>query len=157
VLFRSAGQRITHPNDDLPTEIAYRRFPFIAYENPVRQTRQSPRASVEALQNYLTFGGGLASCDNDKLLVLLPRAAGFDLSERVKRVIHVYNPTDRPETTRLAAHNLAKRRQFDVLVGKDTIAHELPGEAVRDIVIHVPPRRAVIVEVAPSRPPSTCF
>jgi len=149
------GRPLTRPNEDLPTAIAYQRFPYVAYEDPLRQIRQSPRASVEALQNYLTFGGGLASCDNDRILVLVPRAAGYDLAERVGRMVHVYNANEVAEETRLAIHHLSARRPFDVLVGGKRVAAGLSGDALKDIAVQIPPRRAVVVEAIPSRQPTS--
>jgi len=155
--FTVDGRLETRPNEELPTEIAYRRFPYLAYENPVRQIRLSPRAGLEALQNYLTFGGALASCDNDLLLVLLPRAAGFDLAERIGRLVHIYNPTETQQEGHLAIHHLPARRQFEVIVQDKRIAAGLAGDALNDIKIEVPPREVLVVEVVPSRHPSTYF
>jgi hypothetical protein len=149
------GRPVRYRNEELPAAIAYLRFPYIAYENPIRQTRLSPRASVEALQNHLTFGGGLASCDNERLLVLAPRAAGYDLAERIGRLVHVYNPSETSEVARLAVHHLSPRRQFEVTVGDERIAAGLAGDALTDIAVQVPPRRAVVVEVTPSRQPTS--
>jgi hypothetical protein len=149
--YNTDGRRVRRANDDVPSAIAYRRFPYVAYENPIGQTRQSPRVSVEALQNYLTFGGALASCDNERLLVLAPRAAGFDLAERSGRLVHVYNPGEATEDTRLAIHHLSARRQFDVVVGNKRAATGLSGDALSDIAVQIPPHRTVVVEVAPSQ------
>jgi len=148
------GRQVSYRNEDIPTAIAYRRFPYVAYENPLRQTHQSPRTSVEVLLNYLTFGGGLASCDNERLLVLAPRAGGFDLAERVGRLVHVYNPGDIEEETHLAIHSLSARRQFEVFVGKKRIASGLTGDELKDFTIQIPPRRVVVVEATPSRQPT---
>ncbi|KPL10802.1 hypothetical protein AMJ85_05230 [candidate division BRC1 bacterium SM23_51] len=155
--YNTESQVVRRRKDDLPTGIIYDRFPYIAYEYPVRQTRQSPRASVEALQNYLAFGGGLASCDNERLLVLSPRAAGYDLAERIGRVVHVYNPTNVPQETRLSVHHLPASRQYEVILGNKRVAKDVAGDALKDIAVRVAPRRVGVVEVAPSRQTSTHF
>jgi len=155
--YTTDGQQGARDNAALATAIAYGRFPYIAYENPVRQTRQSPRASVEVLQNYLSFGGGLASCDNERLLVLVPRAAGYDLAERSSRLVHLYNPTDAPEAARLTIHHLSPERWFDVFLGDKPIVSEAPGNALTDIPLEVPPRRAIVLHAALMRSPTTRF
>jgi len=152
--FGHDGRPLTYRNEDLPTAIACRRFPFVAFENPIRQTHQSPRASVEALMNYLTFGGGLASCDNERLLVLAPRAGGYDMAERVGRLVHVYNPTEIEQTAQLAVHGLPAGRTFEVIVGNQRVATGLSGDRVAGLAIQVPPRRVVVIEIAPTRQPT---
>lgn len=149
------GRPVVYKVGDLPTAIAFQRFPYIAYENPVRQIRQSPRASVEALLNYLAFGGGLASCDNDRLLVLVPRAAGCDLAERVGRLVYTYNPTQGPERTRLSIHHLPPHRQFEVIKDGKRVATGVKGSALEAIELDVPPRQVVRLEIVPARQPSS--
>jgi len=153
--FGADGRPVSHRTEDLPTAIACQRFPFIAYEDPIRQTRLSPRASVEALLNYLTFGGGLASCDNERLLVLAPRAGGCDVAERVGRLVHIHNPGETEEEARLAIHHLSARRQFEIILGNKRIAAGVAGDALKDIAVQLAPRRTVVVEIVPTHQPSS--
>jgi hypothetical protein len=142
--------------DDLPGETPDRQFPYIAYENPVAQIGQSSRATVETLMGYLTFGGGLAACTNERLLVLVPRAAGYDLSERISRMVHVYNPGSLEERTAVSVRHLPERL-YEIIVNGKHVAREVGMEDLEEIPVVVPPRRTVIIEVVPSRQPSTYF
>ncbi|MBM3333772.1 hypothetical protein FJY63_03840, partial [Candidatus Sumerlaeota bacterium] len=136
---------------------ASRRFPYVAWKDPFHQVGQSPHASVEALYEHLVFGGGLASCDNERLLVLSPRAAGYDIAERVSRFVLLYNPTDAPEKTLLTVHYLPAKREYEVLVGNTRVAKGVGGDRVADIPVEVPSRRAVAVAVEPTRAPTALY
>ncbi len=82
-------------NDAVKSEAAVirDRYPYVAYEDPVNQTLQASYQTIDVFPNYLAFGGGLASADDDRLLVLCPRVMRGDLAERTERLVHVWNPT----------------------------------------------------------------
>jgi hypothetical protein len=149
------GQPVGKPVDQLPEQSGYRRFPYIACENALGQLRQSPRAALEAVLNTLLFGGALASCEDERFLVLVPRVGGCDLAERVSRMVHVYNPWDKPGTAVLAIHQLPRDGRYHVIAGNRRIATAASTDALNRIEIAVPARRAVVVEVVLSRETTT--
>lgn len=105
------------------------RYPYVAYEDPVNQTLQASYQTIDVFPNYLAFGGGLASADDDRLLVLCPRVARADAGELRERHVRVWNPTGEAIAATITAH--------------------WPEGRIRRQPVTVPPRSALNVELHP--------
>ena len=74
-------------------------LPFLAYENPADQTLLASYQGSDCLEGELLFGGGLATADDGRLIVLVPHAAQMDPAVTNHRTIKVWNPTAKPIDT----------------------------------------------------------
>jgi hypothetical protein len=68
-------------------------LPYLAYENPRDQTLVASYQGSDCILGEFVYGGGLARSSDDRLGILVPRAATMDLRELDERLIHVWNPT----------------------------------------------------------------
>ncbi len=73
----------------------YNRGAYIAYENPWDQTMQAPYQGVEPIMNHLTFGGGVARVEDERLLAIVPRVASYRQRTDEPVSAHIWNPTNR--------------------------------------------------------------
>ena len=120
----------------------YARFPFISYENPWDQTLQAPYQSVEPLQNYLTFGGGIAEVADDRVLAIVPDAASFVYDGSGPCEAHVWNPTAKPVKTAITFHGKPAAAPLRIVAANGS-ATEANGS--KAIAITVPPRAVLKV------------
>ena len=67
-------------------------YPFLVYECPYDQTLQSLYQGVNPILNAMTYCGELAETSDDRLLALVPGAAGYAPDIRQRREVLVYNP-----------------------------------------------------------------
>jgi hypothetical protein len=81
----------------------YDNVPYLAYENPHDQTLLASYQGSDCVLGEFVYGGGLASASNDRLGVLVPRAATMDLAELHERHVHVWNPTPRAIKAKVSA------------------------------------------------------
>jgi len=118
----------------------YARFPFISYENPWDQTLQAPYQGVEPLQNYMTFGGGIATVADDRVLAIVPDAAIYAFDPAAPCEVHVWNPTRRQIKTTI---DVGGRPAGSIhrIVMPDGSAIE--GRGAKAIKIDAPPRSVV--------------
>jgi hypothetical protein len=81
------------PREDVASERDfYDVLPYLAYENPHDQTLAASYQGSDCLLGELVFGGGLARAEDDRLGVIVPRAATLDPAERTERIVHAWNP-----------------------------------------------------------------
>ncbi|MBE3134107.1 MAG: hypothetical protein IMZ55_11575, partial [Acidobacteria bacterium] len=87
---------LTLPRDAVESERAfYDPLPYLAYENPHDQTLLASYQGTDCLLGDLVFGGALASAADDRLGVVVPRAALMDAGVLARRLVCVWNPTGR--------------------------------------------------------------
>ena len=85
------------PRDRIASERDfYDVLPYLAYENPHDQTLPASYQGSDCILGQLVYGGGLAAAGDERLGVLVPRAATMDLRELDERHVHVWNPTPEP-------------------------------------------------------------
>ncbi|HUW35631.1 MAG TPA: hypothetical protein VM223_28805 [Planctomycetota bacterium] len=122
----------------------YARFPFISYENPWDQTLQAPYQGVEPLQNYMTFGGGIATVADDRLIAIVPQAAIYALEPSGPREVHVWNPTRRQIKTTLDVAGMPAGAVHRIVMPDGSASD---GKGAKKIRISVPARAVVKIEV----------
>jgi len=82
------------PREQLASERDfYDRWPYLAYENPHDQTLLASYQGTDCILGELVYGHGCARPADDRLSVLVPRAATMDLRELAERDMRVWNPT----------------------------------------------------------------
>jgi hypothetical protein len=81
------------PRDAIGSERGYYdTLPYLAYENPHDQTLLASYQGTDCLLGELVFGGRLAAAADERLSVLVPRAARMDSRELEERLVYVWNP-----------------------------------------------------------------
>jgi len=92
------------PRDQIASERDfYDTLPYLAYENPHDQTLLASYQGSDCILGEFVYGSGLASASDDRLGVIVPRAATMDLRETGERLVHVWNPTQQTIAATLAA------------------------------------------------------
>jgi hypothetical protein len=117
------------PRDSIGSERGYYdTLPYLAYENPHDQTLLASYQGTDCLLGELVFGGRLASADDGRLSVLVPRAARMDAREVAERLVYVWNP-------------------LEWAVGS-TVTVRWPDGSTAAKAVEVPPRSGLRVEFA---------
>ena len=81
------------PRDSIASERGYYdALPYLAYENPHDQTLLASYQGTDCLLGELVFGGRLAAASDERLSVIVPRAAMMDARELEERLVYVWNP-----------------------------------------------------------------
>ena len=102
--YDQSGNVLYVPRDTIESERSfYDVLPYLAYENPHDQTLAATYQGADCLTGELVFGGGLAASDDDRLCVIVPRAATFDLAEATERKVRVWNPLQEPVAATIRA------------------------------------------------------
>ncbi|NQT93655.1 MAG: hypothetical protein HQ559_12920 [Lentisphaerae bacterium] len=103
-VYDQSGKVSYVPRDSIESERAfYDVFPYLAYENPHDQTLSATYQGADCLTGELVFGDGLAAADDDRLCVIVPRAATFEPAEITERKMVVWNPLAEPVETTISA------------------------------------------------------
>ena len=81
------------PRDSIASERGYYdTLPYLAYENPHDQTLLASYQGTDCLLGELVFGGRLAAASDERLSVIVPRAAMMDARELQERLVYAWNP-----------------------------------------------------------------
>jgi hypothetical protein len=112
------------PRDEIGSERGYYdTLPYLAYENPHDQTLLASYQGTDGLLGELVFGGRLAWAADERLSVLVPRAARMDARELQERLVCVWNPLARDVDAKVTVR--------------------WPDGRTAEQAVHVPPRGGV--------------
>lgn len=127
------------PMDELATERAfYKNLPYLSYENPWDQTMLAAYQGAEPLLLSLYYGDGLVHAEDSRILTLIPEAADYSPNLTDSFIVHCWNPTSQPISTRLHAVIAEKRKENYRMEGNNSA--NLTAAQPTSEQITIPPR-----------------